>query len=313
MAEQNKHIPVMLNQVCEMLKPALQIDGQPIYYDGTFGRGGHFKALMEQHPQMIAYVTDKDLQAVEFAQKEFADLIARNSFFIFHQSFYQYLESTKQQHDAILLDLGVSSPQLDSAERGFSFYHDGPMDMRMDQSRGLTAELILHSYSHEDLLRIFQDYGEIRRPLKVVKAIINDRNTKKFSSTKDFAEMIARIDGWKRKGFHPATLYFQALRIEVNQELNLLADSLALAIDRLKPNGRLAVLTFHSLEDRIAKNTLKGAVDKGFMVNKKVIIASDDETKTNPRSRSAKLRVFQKAGEDGSYNEDYQKSKRKFI
>ena len=309
MIEPDKHIPVMLTEVCELLKPALQTQDPVTFFDGTFGRGGHCQAVSSLFEKLIVYATDKDLKAVEFAKQNFKHQIEQNRFFISQQSFNDFLRTTDQNFNAVLLDLGVSSPQLDNAERGFSFYHDGPMDMRMDQSKELTAEAVLQNYDQGELLRIFQDYGEVRRPLRVINAIIHDRKTKSFNSTKDFAEMIARIDGWKRTGFHPATLYFQALRIEVNQELTQLSEALGTAIDRLKPNGRLAVLTFHSLEDRIAKNTLKGAVDKGFMVNKKVIIASDDESKANPRSRSAKLRVFQKAGENGQPIENYKKSK----
>lgn len=193
----------------------------------------------------------------------------------------------------MLLDLGVSSPQLDQADRGFSFYQDGPLDMRMNQTQTVTAELIVNTATEADLIRIFKDYGEIQNPMRVVRAILKDREVKAFQSTLQLAGMIERVDGWRKKGHHPATLYFQGLRLAVNHELDVLKEALPRFMQALKPGGRLAVISFHSLEDRVVKWLFKES-SFGFSVHNKVIEASETETKSNPRARSAKLRIFQK-------------------
>jgi 16S rRNA (cytosine1402-N4)-methyltransferase len=290
---ESDHIPVLLAEVFEQLSPSLKEKSQPVLFDGTFGRGGHSFAFLQHFPSLKVVATDLDLQAVEFSESYLSTRLL-----VHHSSFFDFLNQTEESFDAMILDLGVSSPQLDSAERGFSFYKEGPLDMRMNQKQVLTASKILNEYPAEELERIFSEYGEVHRPQRVVRALVQDRQKEPFVSTKAFSEMIARVDGWRRKGFHPATLYFQALRIEVNQELTQLGESLEKALNRLKPKGRLAVLTFHSLEDRIVKRTLKANLQLGRLVNKKVMQASPAEAKANPRSRSAKLRVFEKAGED---------------
>jgi 16S rRNA (cytosine1402-N4)-methyltransferase len=197
--------------------------------------------------------------------------------------------------DVGLLDLGVSSPQLDQSQRGFSFMHDGPMDMRMNQAEEITAQKLLQECAEDELIELFTKYGEIYRPQRVVRAIIADRSKKDFSSTLDFANMVARIEGWRRKGYHPATQYFQALRIAVNGELRHLENALLPLLHGLKPKGRLAVLTFHSLEDRIVKNCFKSLPDFGRPLTKKVVKTSWQESKENSRARSAKLRVFERS------------------
>jgi 16S rRNA (cytosine1402-N4)-methyltransferase len=194
----------------------------------------------------------------------------------------------------MLLDLGVSSPQLDVAERGFSFYHDGPLDMRMDQRREQSAADVVNNIDEDDLTELFKTLGEIPRPYKVVRAIVHDRKTEPFTTTRQLASMIERVEGWSRKGHHPATRYFMALRLYVNRELELLEQALPDLIAGLNDQGRLAVITFHSLEDRIVKNFFKTHAELGKPVNKKVIIAKWPERKSNPRARSAKLRVFQR-------------------
>lgn len=191
------------------------------------------------------------------------------------------------------MDLGVSSPQLDDPERGFSFYHDGPLDMRMDPTQGTSAQEIVNTWTEVGLQRVFMELGEIPRPHRVVKAILQDRREKPFTTTSQLSQLIERVEGWRKKGRHPATQYFLALRLLVNEELDGLKESLPLLMEKaLRPGGRLLVITFHSLEDRIVKNIFKDRKDLGVPVNKKVIVPSREEILENPRSRSAKLRVF---------------------
>ncbi len=264
------------------------------YLDGTLGRGGHLRAILDRWPQITAVAFDQDPTAIAYAKENFATEIQQNRLQLVHRNFSEYTVEEFGTFDGMLLDLGVSSPQLDQAERGFSFYHDGPLDMRMNPQKGLTAADVIATFSEEQLLEIFKNYGEIQRPFRVVRAIIADRQTKPFLRTRDLAGLIERVDGWQRKGFHPATQYFMALRLVVNQELEILEPSLLKLVHGLRPKGRIAVLTFHSLEDRIVKNTFKEFESLGFPVNKKVIVPSREEESSNPRSRSAKLRVFEK-------------------
>lgn len=264
------------------------------YLDGTLGRGGHLRAILDRWPQITAVAFDQDPTAIAYAKENFATEIQQNRLQLVHRNFSEYTVEEFGTFDGMLLDLGVSSPQLDQADRGFSFYHDGPLDMRMNPQKGLTAADVIATFSEEQLLEIFKNYGEIQRPFRVVRAIIADRQTKPFLRTRDLAGLIERVDGWQRKGFHPATQYFMALRLVVNQELEILEPSLLKLVHGLRPKGRIAVLTFHSLEDRIVKNTFKEFESLGFPVNKKVIVPSREEESSNPRSRSAKLRVFEK-------------------
>lgn len=267
------------------------------YLDGTLGRGGHLRAILDRWPQITAVAFDQDPTAIAYAKENFATEIQQNRLQLVHRNFSEYTLEEFGTFDGMLLDLGVSSPQLDQADRGFSFYHDGPLDMRMNPQKGLTAADIIATFSEEQLIEIFKSYGEIQRPFRVVRAIIADRQTKPFLRTRDLAGLIERVDGWQRKGFHPATQYFMALRLVVNQELEILEPSLLKLVHGLRPKGRIAVLTFHSLEDRIVKNTFKSFESvEGFgsVVNKKVIVPGREEEVANPRSRSAKLRVFEK-------------------
>lgn len=264
------------------------------YLDGTLGRGGHLRAILDRWPQITAVAFDQDPTAIAYAKENFATEIQQNRLQLVHRNFSEYTVEEFGTFDGMLLDLGVSSPQLDQADRGFSFYHDGPLDMRMNPQKGLTAADIIATFSEEQLIEIFKSYGEIQRPFRVVRAIIADRQTKPFLRTRDLAGLIERVDGWQRKGFHPATQYFMALRLVVNQELEILEPSLLKLVHGLRPKGRIAVLTFHSLEDRIVKNTFKEFESLGLPVNKKVIVPSREEESSNPRSRSAKLRVFEK-------------------
>lgn len=266
-----------------------------VYFDGTYGRGGHFRAIQEKYLPAISYLTDQDFTAIEQAQVDWAASIKNGSVKVFHQNFYDFvqLNENSQKFDMALLDLGVSSPQLDQAERGFSFNKDGPLDMRMNQMMGTTAAEIINNSSTEDLLSIFSSYGEIQNPMRVVRAIVNDRVAKPFATTLQLAGLIERVDGWHKKGFHPATQYFMALRLVINRELEVIEKVLPLLMSQMRDKGRISVITFHSLEDRIVKNIFKDS-EKGFLVNKKVIVPTEEECKINTRARSAKLRIFQK-------------------
>lgn len=303
------HVPVMMNEIISNLSSCLldastdlELNNTGIdtsknpkkYLDGTLGRGGHLQAILNQFPHVTALALDQDMTAIQYANEKFQTEISTGRLKIAHLNFSNYTQELFGEFDGMLLDLGVSSPQLDQAERGFSFYHDGPLDMRMNQSQTRTAADVIAEFSEQELIDIFKTYGEIQRPFRVVRAIINDRQERPFTRTKELAGLIERVDGWYRKGFHPATQYFMALRLVVNQELEILEPSLIKLVHGLKPKGRIAVLTFHSLEDRIVKNTFKSLTDVGFPVNKKVIVPEREEEVRNPRSRSAKLRVFEK-------------------
>ena len=289
------HYPVMLNEVMEMFAQA-NLKKPENYLDGTFGRGGHAEAVAEKFPDLDIYALDKDKEAVDYAGKQWEQKSKGKKFFI-EQASFASLDSVieksnwPQKYDMILLDLGVSSPQLDQGSRGFSFYHQGPLDMRMDQRSPLTAEEIINYWSEEQLVDIFKDYGEVFKPYNVVKSIMRERKKSTISSTQDLSSLIERSVGWRKKGKHPATQYFMALRLVVNRELEDLKEGLQTLMKRLVPGGRLVVITFHSLEDRIVKHVFKNS-DLGAPVHKKVIKPTREEEVENKRSRSAKLRGF---------------------
>lgn len=291
------HIPVMLQEVIESFR-GLSSSSDLVYYDGTFGRGGHAQALMKTYKVSQIYATDQDQSSVEYARLNFPEIRIINSNFL-DFAINNSLDKAKEKSirfNMILLDLGVSSPQLDNGDRGFSFNKDGPLDMRMNRENELTAERIINEFSEDDLILIFKKYGEIERPHRVVKAIVNDRVGKRFISTLDLAGLIERVDGWKKKGFHPATQYFMALRLVVNNELGAVEKAIPLLIDQMVDGGLFSIITFHSLEDRIVKNLFKEN-STGFILHKKVIVPTEEECKINPRARSAKLRIFQKGVE----------------
>lgn len=308
MTEVMGHKPVFLREVLEIFSTH---EG-PVrdYFDGTFGRGGHARAVLERFPEARLWAFDRDADAIRYGMDTFANLTAApgatGRAHFFHANYADFNEVAKQERargsaekfpekfDLMLLDLGVSSPQLDEAERGFSFYNDGPLDMRMDRRQELSAEEIVNNWSEQDLARAFIELGEVQRPYRVVRAIVHDRVAKPFTSTRQLASLIERVDGWQKKGAHPATRYFMALRLAVNDELGALERSLSDLLQALANNGIMAVITFHSLEDRIVKNVFKAHLEHGRLINKKVIKPSDEEVKNNPRSRSAKLRAFAK-------------------
>ncbi len=297
------HQPVLLKEILQIFTVCKKLPHT--YLDGTFGRGGHLRAVLNAFPDVKSYALDLDLQAIEYAKEQFAAEIGDGRLSLAHSNYSEF-ESARdkalwpKKFDLILLDLGVSSPQLDEAARGFSFYHEGPLDMRMDQSQALTAEEIVNEWEEEDLFTVFTKLGEVRRPNRVMRAILHDRKTKRFQTTRELAALIERVDGWHKKGAHPATQYFMGIRLAVNNELGGLRESLPKLMAALSPHGLLAVLTFHSLEDRIVKNIFKDEKKLGRLVNKKVITATRDEQKENSRSRSAKLRVFERTTDEFS-------------
>ena len=314
----NEHAPVFLRAVLEVFgakeqaakletgftkadqfAPSDSTSEARVAFDGTFGRGGHTSAVMSAFPSAKMVAFDWDEEAIKFGHERFAQEIAEGRLQLVRANFQDFAKEREKfadlKFDRMLLDLGVSSPQLDQAHRGFSFYHDGPLDMRMDQRLSTTAADLVNELDEQDLARLFIEYGEVQRPFRVVNAIVKDRAERKpFESTKELASMIERVDGWQKKGSHPATRYFMALRLKVNEELEGLSRSLPAMIESLAEGGRLAVITFHSLEDRIVKQIFKQHLHVGHLVNRKVIKPDDEETRVNPRARSAKLRVFEK-------------------
>lgn len=291
------HIPVMLKEILAGFEPILANESKAElrYFDGTLGRGGHLQALLNKDPRIKAVAMDRDPEAIQYAENKFKDEMSQGRLQLQFGNFSEFQSEKLGTFDLMLLDLGVSSPQLDEGRRGFSFYHHGPLDMRMDTTQGITAAEFVNTASEEELTQLFQTYGEIHKPFRVVRALVHDRKEKKpFETTQELAGLIERVEGWHRKGFHPATQYFMALRLLVNQELQSVESALVPLIHGLKPGGRLAVLTFHSLEDRIVKNLFKERTDLGSPVNKKVIQPQWNEAKDNPRARSAKLRIFER-------------------
>ena len=307
----HQHIPVMLNEILDQaagvakdLKRALRAG-----FDGTFGRGGHTSELLKAHSELKMIAFDQDQDAIRFGSEKFSSEISNARLHLIRANF-EDMEKAKTSlenvdaagYDFMMLDLGVSSPQLDVASRGFSFYNDGPLDMRMDDRLNLTAAKIVNEWEEQDLARVFIGHGEIEYPFKVIRAILADRVATPFTTTKQLSGLIERVDGWAKKGFHPATQYFQALRLEVNRELDAVAKALPRALELLVPGGRLAVITFHSLEDRIVKNFFREAEEGtsilgasfGENVKRKAFKPSDREVSSNVRSRSAKLRVFRR-------------------
>ena len=300
----------MAAEVLAALKP--RPDGR--YADGTLGGAGHAAIILAaSSPTGWLSGCDRDGVAVEVAQKRLAEKFA-GRFEIRRGNFSEIAEWVEVGScDGVLLDLGVSSPQLDSAERGFSFQNDGPLDMRMDNRQSQTAADLVNDLGAEELAKIFWEFGDERESRRFAKAIVHDRAQRKFTTTKQLADLIERLAPRHGKKSHPATKVFQALRIAVNDEIGSLKNGLEAAVKILKPSGRLAVITFHSLEDRIVKEfgrektrdyTFSGEVDVPELrapivpelkwVSRKAVLPGEVELKENPRSRSAQLRVLEK-------------------
>lgn len=299
--EQVYHVPVLLEQSID----GLNIRPEGTYVDVTFGGGGHSRAILKRlKGKGHLYSFDQDPDAEQN--------IVENPHFTFVRSNFRFLQNFMQYYnvdevDGILADLGVSSHHFDDAERGFSFRFEGKLDMRMNQRAGKTAADIVNEYPEEKLADLFYLYGELKNSRKLASTIVKARAKESIQTIGDFLNIVQPLFGREREKKELAKV-FQALRIEVNQEMTALREMLQAAIEVLKPGGRLSIITYHSLEDRMVKNIMKtgniegklqqdffGRVETPFKpVNNKVIIPSEDEQERNPRSRSAKLRIAEK-------------------
>jgi 16S rRNA (cytosine1402-N4)-methyltransferase len=285
------HLPVMRDEVLTLLEPCTI----RAIFDGTCGAGGHAQAVLQAHPEIERYFAcDQDTQALDMAR---AALALFGSKVTFHHSNFSAPPADALSLDGILLDLGVSSMQLDTPERGFSFMREGPLDMRMDTESELTADEIVNRWDRMSLERLFQEYGEERGARKAAEAIVRARSRRPFTTTIELADALARVLPRRGKA-HPATKIFQAIRIAVNRELELLKMAIPLLAQRLAPNGRFLIITFHSLEDRIVKEGFRHLVQTNdfSVVVKKPLVPSRKEIYHNPRARSAKLRAIVKGG-----------------
>jgi 16S rRNA (cytosine1402-N4)-methyltransferase len=267
----------------------LNLHPQGHYLDATVGGGGHSELILASFPDLRVTAIDRDEMAIAAAKQRLAAYKSRIDFW---QGNYADFEAEIASFDGIIADLGVSSPQLDLPERGFSFKYDADLDMRMDRSQSLSATTIVNHWDEEDLANIFYQYGEERLSRRIARKIIQKRPLK---TTTELAELVAQCYPPKARygRIHPATRVFQGLRIAVNKELDSLETFLDRAINWLKPNGRIAIISFHSLEDRIVKYKFRDD-DRLRIITKKPLTAQEDEEKSNPRSRSAKLRIAEK-------------------
>lgn len=299
--EQTYHIPVLLHESIE----GMHIHPKGIYVDVTFGGGGHSKEILRQmdsESRLFSFDQDPDAEKNIVDDKRFT--FVRSNFRYLH-NFLRYYGVEKV--DAILADLGVSSHHFDDSERGFSFRFDGKLDMRMNKRAGITAADIVNTYEEERLANVFYLYGELKNSRKLASVLVKARAVKPVETIGEFIDLIKPLYGKEREKKELAKV-FQALRIEVNREMEALKEMLYAATEALKPGGRLVVITYHSLEDRMVKNIMKtgnvegkavqdffGNIQTPFrLINNKVITPCDDEVERNPRSRSAKLRIAEK-------------------
>ena len=307
-----KHKSVLLNETID----GLNIKPDGIYVDGTLGGGGHAYEVCRRLGEKGSIVgIDQDAAAIEAASARLKDFgekvtIVRSNYCDMKSKLH---ELGIDKVDGIVLDLGVSSYQLDTAERGFSYREDAPLDMRMDTRQKMTARDIVNDYTEADLYRVIRDYGEDKFAKNIAKHIVQARAVKPVETTAELSEIIRASIPMKfqKKSGHPAKRTFQAIRIELNRELDVLRDSLDDMIDLLNPGGRLCIITFHSLEDRIVKSAFRknenpctcppdfpvcvcGKKSKGKVITRKPILPSETEMEENPRSKSAKLRIFER-------------------
>ncbi len=306
-----EHFPVLYEESLQ----ALNIRPDGYYVDCTFGRGGHSRGILERlGPAGRLLAIDRDAEAI---QSVVAKKLQRDDRFKIRQGSFSQLKSllpadwTERGVDGVLMDLGVSSPQLDESERGFSFLRDGPLDMRMDRHSGLSAAEWLQQVDEKKLVSVLFEYGEERFARRIARAIIEAREAAPITTTRQLAGLIEKAAPFKEKHKHPATRSFQAIRIEINQELKEIKQVLAQSVEVLRPAGRLVVISFHSLEDRLVKRFIRqesGAksnpgrlpvmekdIQQGVLKKTgKAIRASRDEVANNPRSRSAVMRVAEK-------------------
>ena len=311
-AAMNKHVSVLLNEAVD----ALNVKDEGIYVDLTLGRGGHSKEILKKLTSGHLYCFDKDEEAIVESKQNLAEFQERAT--IIRDDFRNFKSCLNElgidSVDGILLDLGVSSPQFDEGSRGFSYREDSRLDMRMDTRQKLTAYDVVNTYSLQELTRVFREYGEDKYSYQIARKIVEKRQQKPVETTSELVEIIKCCKPQKelaKKG-HPAKQIFQALRIEVNDELNALKDALKDALEMLNVEGRIVVITFHSLEDRIVKtmfqtvSKVEGTRKNVYslpskddepnyqLVNNKVILPSEKEMEENPRSKSAKLRAIRR-------------------
>lgn len=305
-----KHNPVLLNECIE----ALNIKPEGIYIDGTLGGAGHSSKIIERlSAKGLLIGIDKDEEALKTAKNKLKKYTNVKYIYGNHDDIKEILENLRiQEVDGILLDLGVSSYQIDEKSRGFSYIENSELDMRMDVNQELTAKTVVNTYSEEKLADIIFTYGEEKFAKKIAKNIVEYRKNKQIETTLELVQIIEKsIPGFAKNNGHPAKRTFQAIRIEVNNEIEPLYNTVMNCIKCLKNGGRLCIITFHSLEDRAVKNAYTDAVGKctcpsdlpycicdnnslGTIINKKPITASEQEIKENSRSKSAKLRIFEK-------------------
>ena len=308
------HIPVALDRCIALLSPAIESNVNPIIIDATLGMGGHSKALLLKYPNLKIIGLDRDLSAIKVATENLSDL--SNRIEIVHAVYDEIAEVLAKQGikevDGILFDLGVSSMQLDQAERGFAYSQEAPLDMRMDQSSGLSALDILNTYSYGELVRVIRNFGEEKFATKIADNIIKARTAGTLSTTKDLAEIVKNSipAPARRTGGNPAKRTFQALRIEVNQELSVLERAMPQAIEALKVGGRLVVMAYQSLEDKIVKKAFAEVTGSSSPLglpfdlpnsaaSYKLVIngsegASQSEIEINARAQSMRLRALER-------------------
>ena len=301
------HISVLLEESIKYLN----LKKNSIIVDATLGYGGHSQRILEKISEGFLYAFDQDKEAIKEANKKLEKI--GSNYEIIYSNFKNLKEELGKRNvlvDGFLFDLGVSSPQLDNAERGFSFHKDANLDMRMDRNNPLTAYEVVNNYSLEELTNIFYKYGEEKYAKSIAKGIVSERANKKIETTLELAEIIKNNvpEKYRKKG-HPARKVFQAIRIEVNDELNVLEIALKDALKLLKPGGRICVITFHSLEDKICKRIFREVSEIPKELEKLPVIPddlkpkfkvitnvkpSDDEIKNNIRARSSRLRVIER-------------------
>ncbi len=302
------HISVLLNESIAYLK----LKENSVIVDCTLGYGGHSSNVLKEIKKGFLFAFDQDQDAIEFSSKRLSGI--GNNYEIIYSNFVNIKSELEKRNvtevDGILYDLGVSSPQLDKADRGFSFHNDAILDMRMDKKQSLTAKLVVNTYSYTDLIKIFRDFGEEKYAGSIAKKIVDYRAEKEIETTGELVEIIKSVVPEKyKRNHHPARKVFQAIRIEVNHELEVFENSLKQALDLIKVGGRVCVITFHSLEDRICKDIFKSVSDipkelknlpiipEEYQPKYKIIAniaPTDSEVDDNNRSRSARLRVIER-------------------
>lgn len=305
-----KHYSVLKNEVIE----GLNIKSDGVYVDATLGYAGDSKEVLKRIKRGFLFAFDQDEEAIKYSDAELSKI--GDNYKIIYSNFKDLKKRLNDENitlvDGFIFDLGLSSPQIDDAERGFSFMKDAALDMRMDLSGELSAKMVVNEYSLDDLTRVFREYGEEDFSRPIAKMIVSEREKKEINTTLELVEIIKKSVPYKYfVTKHPERQIFQAIRIEVNNELDIVENTLRDAVSMLKPGGRICVITFHSLEDRIVKNVFKSLSEvnpfvKGLpvipdeykpvikLINKKPILPSELELEENSRSRSAKLRIIER-------------------